>query len=328
MKGSSPALSAVSLIAALALLICGVSKSEVSAQGSKPSIERVALRLAVLDEDEKLIDKLDHADLKIFEDGVEQEITSFRKLDGPKYVAILVDNSGSMRWIINSVIKAAGTIAINIDDQTEVALIRFVDSSKVEVFSDWTTDRKDILEGVESLYVEGGRTALNDALYLAIENVHGKAGDRGNGAIVLISDGADVSSFYSQKDLRKLLDEKRVPIFTLAFSSHLTDRYDPATRERNVRTRALDLMNNLALVSGGGAYILEKGFSNDDVTAGIRSMMIELKSQFVVEYTPKNQKRDGIKRELRVEIADGPDGAKRSGFVRNSYTVPERGLGN
>ena len=137
----------------------------------KIDTELVNLNVRVIDRNNRPINNLQEKDFKIFEDGAQQKIDFFRKSEVPTNYALVIDNSGSMRQQLDKVIEA-GKILVNTnrpDDDTMV--IRFVGRDKIEIEQQFTPNKTDLIDALDNLYIEGGQTAIIDAVYLAVENV-------------------------------------------------------------------------------------------------------------------------------------------------------------
>ncbi|MDM7922190.1 MAG: VWA domain-containing protein, partial [Pyrinomonadaceae bacterium] len=179
--------------------------------------ELVNLNVRVVDRNNRPINGLKQSDFSIFEDNVKQQIEFFSQSEVPTNYALVIDNSGSLRAQIQEVIDAGKILVGTNRNEDETSVIRFVSSEKVEIVQDFTSSMTDLNDALENLYIEGGRTAIIDAVYLAVQRVsdYEKEKDpesRRRRAIILVSDGEDVNSFYSQKALFDLLKESDVQI--------------------------------------------------------------------------------------------------------------------
>jgi VWFA-related protein len=218
----------------------------------------------------------------------------------------------------------AGVIVANLGAQDEAIVIRFVDSSKVEVIEEWTGDKTKLLASMkDKLYIEGGQSAVLDAVYLAAENIKakGQSTPLRRNAIILISDCEDRDSYYKVNDILNVLKGTDIQIFTIALTSEIGSSRDLASGGHRKKAKAEDLSKTLAFATGGNNYILDKKLS-EILPASLKSLVVELRSQYVVGFTPTNQNRDTI-RKLRVEVSDGAKGEKRQGLIRESYFVPK-----
>ncbi len=136
----------------------------------------------------------------------------------------------------------------------------------------------------------------------------------------MISDGLDRASYYKLDDLFALTKPSDLQIFTFSFSE------EEALAQIKSQTRFkgekyLLLHNILAAETGGTAFTLSRKYSKDEVNKKLKELMSELRSNYVVEYTSTNSKRDGKPRSLKVEITDGANGEKRTGSIRQNYVA-------
>src|SRR5206468_8447654 len=103
----------------------------------------------------------------------------------------------------------------------ETFLVRFISSDKIETVQDFTPNKDLLMDGLDSLYVEGGQTAIIDAVYLSAERVaeykKGDNNDRRRRALILITDGEDRNSFYKQEQVFARLSEEEVHIDFVGF---------------------------------------------------------------------------------------------------------------
>lgn len=303
-----------------------VKKKKTNLENKYPQsgIVQVKGNLLVLDAENKYVEEIAPDRVKIFEDGVEQKITYFALKAPPMHVGLVVDNSGSVRHHIEGIAKAAKIVITNLRDGDGSFVIRFVNSDNVELVQDHTTNRANLIEAIENLFIEGGQSAIFDGLFLAANRVvewETKA-PKNRFAIILITDGEDLNSYYDLDQLLKLFEKSDLQIFPLFFTGELTDKFSSSTRQKFGKSNAIRLARVLALKTGGLASFVEGKISDDVLLNALKPIMIELRSQFIFGYTPTNQKRDGLPRKLTVEIMDSPSGAKHKGYVRDSFVVP------
>lgn len=286
--------------------------------------ELVNLDVRVVDRNNRPIGTLSEKDFKIFEDNQPQKIEFFSKSEVPTNYSLVIDNSGSLRSQLDKVIEA-GKIMVNAnrpDDETSV--IRFVDSSKVEIKQPFTSSKDDIFYALDNLYVEGGQTAINDAVYLAIQDVDeykksNAANARKRRAIVLVSDGEDRNSYYNETQLFQLLREADVQIYTIGFINELDA--DGSLIRKSPQKKARAFLERLAAETGGKSY-----FPNDvnELNGIAQNISTELRTQYSIGYIPTNDRRDGTFRSIKVMITDGPNGQKRIPVTRNGRTAEKQ----
>lgn len=288
---------------------------------------KVDTNLMVLDSNNSYVNDLNVEDIKIFEDEVEQKVTLLEKQELKLSLALVVDNSGSMRTQLKRVKETTGILVVNLADDDEAIIIRFVDGSKIEIVEEWTADKTKMIGAIrDKMYIEGGQSAVIDAVYLAVENI--KARRQSPNAkskrfvVLVISDFEDRESYYSLKQLLQSIQGTDIQIFAVALTAELDSGDSYILRGAKKKRNAEDLAKTLGGANGGHAYIINKNVE-EALKTNLQSLVFELRSQFVVSYTSANQKQDSI-RKLRVEIADGPKGEKRRGFIRETVYIPKR----
>ncbi|MDQ3751261.1 MAG: VWA domain-containing protein [Acidobacteriota bacterium] len=315
-----------SIFASLLLCLFGISfvhsqdKSEKKSKDKKaePRAIEVKANLMVLDADGKFADiKLE--DLKIYEDSTEQKITYFAKKENALNIGLVMDNTGSMRTQLEKIITAGRTFVSNLRPQDETFLVRFVNSEKIHIVQEWTSNKTLLSNALENMYIQGGASAIIDGLYLSANKIleREKADKSKRGALILITDGEDRDSYYKREQLFDLFKGSDVQIFTIGLVGELPSD--------SARKSSVKFINQLALETSGAAFILQgknKEIENTLVQS-LKAILTELNSQYVIGYTSTNQKRDGLSRKLTVQIADGAKGEKRQAFIRESFVVPE-----
>jgi VWFA-related protein len=284
----------------------------------------VKANLLVLDQQDQYIDDLKPEDVKLFEDGVPQKLIRIEKKLPPMHVGLVVDNSGSLRTYIDQVVRVSKMIITNLQDGDGSFVVRFVSNDVIEVIQDHTTNKKDLFEAIDNLYIEGGQSAVLDAVYLAAEKVvqWEKKFPNHKFAIVLITDGEDRASYYDLDQTLAAVAGSGLQVFPLFFTGQLTDKRSPGTGEKFGLSNSTRLAQVLALRTGGTASFLPAKPTDDALLQALKPTFIELRSQYVLSYESTNQKRDGLERKLTVQIADDLNGTKRRGLIRSSFVVP------
>jgi len=287
----------------------------------KLDTELVNLNVRVVDRNNRPVNSLQQKDFKIYEDGSLQQIDFFSKSEVPTNYAMVVDNSGSMRQQLDKVIEA-GKILVNTNrPDDESMLIRFVGRDKISIEQEFTPSKTDLNDALDNLFIEGGQTAIIDAVYLAVENVDQyeaskKLEDRKRRALILVSDGEDRNSYYNEKQLFDLLRESEVQIYVIGFVDDLSKESGFIGKSPQSKSKAF--LERLATESGGKAYFPA---STNDLPALAREISNELRTQYSIGYIPSNDKRDGTYRGIKVVVDDGPNHEKRIAITRAGRTV-------
>lgn len=293
----------------------------------KIDTELVNLNVRVVDRNNRPISNLQQREFKVFEDSVPQQIEFFSKSEVPTNYSLVIDNSGSLRTQIDQVIEASKILVGANKPEDETSVIRFISSEKIEILQDFTSNKADLNDALDSLYIEGGQTAITDAVYLAANRVteYEKSTsnvDRKRRALILVSDGEDVKSFYNQEQLFDLLRETDVQIYVVGFVKDLSTEKGFITKSR--QGKAKSFLEKLATETGGKAY-----FPNDvsELNGIAREIASELRTQYSIGYIPSNDKNDGTYRNIRVVVDDGPNKQKRIALTRAGRTADSTGNG-
>ncbi|MEO5860066.1 MAG: VWA domain-containing protein [Pyrinomonadaceae bacterium] len=291
----------------------------------KIDTELVNITVRVVDRNNRPVNNLPQSDFKIYEDGVLQEIGFFSKSEVPTNYSLLVDNSGSLRQQIEQIIEAGKYLVGTNRAEDETAIIRFVSSDKIEVLQDFSKNKTDLNDALDNMYIEGGQTAIIDAVYLAVERLNESATkqkdlDRTRRAIVLVTDGEDRSSYYSETQLLEMLKESDVQIFVVGFVKALSE--DKGFISKSPQGKAKAFLERLATSTGGKSYFPASGSEMGGIAKEIAS---ELRTQYSIGFIPSNDKKDGSFRNIRVSIPDGPGASKRIAITRAGRTAEKEG---
>jgi Ca-activated chloride channel homolog len=278
--------------------------------------ELVTLNVRVIDRNNRPIDNVRQNDFHVFEDGMPQPIETFTREEVPISYGLAVDTSGSLRAQLQSVIDAGKTIVNSNKPGDETFLVRFISSDKIETVQDFTSSNDLLMDGLDSLYVEGGQTAIIDAVYLTAEHVaeykKGDDNDRRRRALIVITDGEDRSSFYSAEKLFARLREEDVQIYVIGFVNELDK--DGNLIRKSPRDKAVNLINKLATETGGRAFFPQ---SLSELPQIADEIVRDLRTQYVLTYNPTNKLRDGSFRAIRVAVDDASSHDKRIALTRN-----------
>jgi len=277
--------------------------------------ELVQLHVRVIDRNNKPINNVPENAFHIFEDGVPQTIQTFTREEVPISYGLAVDTSGSLRSQLQSVIDAGKTIINSNKSGDETFLVRFISSDKIETVQDFTDNKEQLMDGLDSFYVEGGQTAIIDAVYLSAEHVSeyrkGDEGDRRRRALIVITDGEDRNSFYKQEQLFARLREEDVQIFVIGFVNELDK--DAGLIRKSPRDKAVNLINRLASETGGRAFFPE---SISELPEIANEIIRDLRTQYVISYDPTNKAQDGSYRAIKVTVDQASGSEKRIALTR------------
>jgi Ca-activated chloride channel family protein len=287
----------------------------------------VNLQVRVIDRFNSPINSVRQEDFKVYEDGVLQPIFQVTREEVPISYGLAVDNSGSMRSQIDKVIEAAKEIVNSNKPGDETFLVRFIDSSKIETLQDFTPSKQALMDALDSMFIEGGQTAIVDAVYLSSEHVSkykkSDFDDRRRRALILVTDGEERNSFYNKEQLFAKLREEDVQIFIIGFVNEL-DKDNGGLIRKSSREEAVTFINRLAKETGGRAFFPN---SLSELPSISNEIIRDLRTQYIISYNPTNKARDGSFRSIRVAVAEGGAGEKRIALTRSGRIAPKEGAG-
>jgi Ca-activated chloride channel family protein len=158
----------------------------------------------------------------------------------------------------------------------------------------------------------GGKTALLDAIYLGLTQTKNASSSRK--ALLVLSDGGDNNSRYTERDIKRAVREADVQIYTVGIFEPLASR--GRTPEE---AGGPGLLAELAEVSGGRMFSVEDANELPDITEKIS---IELRNQYVIGYKPSNLVRDGRWRRIKVKLNPPRGLPPLQVYARTGYYAP------
>lgn len=282
------------------------SSPDVSRQVVKSNVDLVLVGVTVLDHSDRTVTGLETSDFTVLEDSNRQTIRYLSAIDQPISLVIVFDASASMATKIQAERKAVGEIINNSNPQDEFTVI--VVQSKPEMIFQSDDPGSDLQRRIELVQPEG-RTALWDGLYLALNKLQTASYQRK--AIVLISDGGNNHSRYTQSEIKSQLEEADVEVYALG----IFDRFAKHTEEK---TGPLQL-DEVASVTGGRMFSVHDPAEISHAVAQINS---ELRNQYVLGYYSSNRDRNGKWRKLKVRLAGSAAASKLRLYARKGYYAP------
>jgi Ca-activated chloride channel homolog len=291
----------------------------------KIDTELVNLNVRVVDRNNRPISEILTKDFRVFEDNVLQPIDAIVRQEVTINYALVIDNSGSLKTQLEKVIEASKTIVESNKPEDDVCLIRFINSEKITIEQDFTSDKALINDALDELLTEGGSTAIIDAVFLGVEKVseHEKekrGTDKKRRALILITDGEDRDSFYKELQLLALLKESDVQIYTIGFVNELNN--DGSLIRKSDKDKAIKLLTRMATETGGKAYFPNNVNELNGIATDIAK---SLRTQYLISYTPTNENRDGSFRAIKVLVSDGKNKEKRIAITRSGRTATTSG---
>lgn len=271
--------------------------------------DNVTVPVSVLDSSGKYISTLKQADFKIFEDGVEQEITSFETTDGSVTVFMLLERNGAIRFQLPRLVAAANAFVRQMRDEDQFTALTFGSSLDTLIKA---TKIKDVPKGnrIEKLPGDNG-IFLYDAVDKVVDRIQKVPGRK---AIVLFSEGLD-AGFYANPNAKGTLkdaEESGATIYTVKFNSQslliVPDRIKQSKTYQDSIAKAKKYMSDLATRTGGRTFDVEKIEDLDGTFAEVAS---ELVRQYTLGYAPAKPGTNGERRKITVKVTT-PDAVVRA----------------
>jgi Ca-activated chloride channel homolog len=258
----------------------------------KIDTELVQLDVTVIDQRNNPIFNLSKEDFTVYEDKVKQTIESVSREELPLSFGLAIDTSGSMRAKLNTVKDAALDLIRQMRTDDECFISQF--KTEAELVQNFTSDKRRLEWSLGELYIGGG-TALLDAIIATSDYAHAK-GKRRRKALIVISDGLEKNSSVKEREVIQAIKENEVQVYLVGLIDSDEPRFFFGTSESR---KSKSLLLRLAEDSGGRAF-----FPNDldDIPAIAAQIAKDLRTQYVVNYYPSNDKRDGTFRKVQVIV--------------------------
>lgn len=269
----------------------------------------VLVPVTVTDSMNRFVLGLRQKDFRVEEDGAEQTITSFSGEDAPLSVGLVFDESGSMDYKLHTSRAAVAHFLKTMNAGDEAFLVEFSDKAKLSV--GFTGDVDKITTALQNSQ-PGGLTAMLDAVNLAL--VEMKKARNPRKAIVIVSDGGDNNSTYKPSDIESLVRKADVQVYAMGvFEAALSFGLSPE------EISGPRLLSEIANQTGGRAF---SAVVSSDLPSVAARIAVELRNQYVLAYTPKNQAKDGKYRHVEVKVSPPPGFSAIKAHWRVGYYAP------
>jgi Ca-activated chloride channel homolog len=272
-------------------------------------VTMVIINVTVTDPYDRIVTGLDQSNFQVYDEKVEQQIAAFSTEDAPISVGLIFDSSGSMGDKIEKSKEAALQFFKTSNPQDEFMLINF--NERPNLITGFTSKYENLQDRL--LFVQGGgKTALLDAIYLGLTEA--KKATTSRKALLVISDGGDNHSRYTEEDVKRAVKESDVQIYSVGIFEPLTSRSRTAEEARGP-----GLLADLSHLSGGRIFSVEDANELPDI---MEKISIELRNQYVIGYRPSNMVRDGRWRRIRVKLNPPRGLPPLQVYARTGYYAP------
>jgi Ca-activated chloride channel homolog len=273
----------------------------------KMNVDMTLVNVTVTDSFSNSVTWLDKENFKVYEDGVEQQISAFSSEDVPISIGLIFDMSGSMGNKFDRARQATVQFLRTANPRDEFFLVRFND--RTEPASRFTSSI-DELESRVMFTAAGGRTALLDAVYTGLDQTRNAHNARR--ALLIISDGGDNHSLYSEADIRNSLRESDCQLYAMGIFDHHISR-------KSEERYGWSLLSELVEMTGGRVFPVSKLTDLPDIAAKIGT---ELRNQYVLGYKPQDSRHNRAWRKIKVKL-NAPQGLPPvKVYARSGYYAP------
>jgi len=254
----------------------------------KVDVDLVLVNVTVTDPFNRLVTGLEQENFRVFEDSAEQEVVHFSSEDVPISIGVVFDLSGSMANKVDKARLAAVQFFKTANPQDEFFLVSFND--RAQLTSRFTNSVEELQTRL--MYTAAhGRTALLDAIYLGLSQMRGA--HNAKRALLIISDGGDNHSRYTESDIKNFVKEADVQLYAIGIYDPVGYRRTP--EELNGHT----LLSELTELTGGRVFPVE---NLNDLPDTASKIGMELRNQYVLGYKTSNHQRDSRWRKIKVKL--------------------------
>jgi Ca-activated chloride channel homolog len=281
-------------------------KSTRAGEKIRVNVNLVLVPLTVTDPMDRLVTGLEKENFFIYENNHMETIKSFSTEDAPVSIGVIFDLSGSMS---NKVIRARDSILEFMktsNPQDEFFVIGFND--RPELIEDFTSS-VDQIEARLAIVKAEHRTALLDAIYYGLNKMKQAKFERK--ALLVVSDGGDNRSRYTEGEVRSVVRESGVQIYSIGI-------FDPYAATTEERLGPL-LLNDISEETGGRLFRVDDVSEMGDIATKISA---ELRNEYVIGYKPDNDKHDGKWRKLKVRLVPPAGLPPLTVHARTGYYAP------
>jgi Ca-activated chloride channel family protein len=268
----------------------------------------VLVPVSVFDPQNRPVTGLEKEHFRVLDDHVEQTITHFSMDDEPVAVGLVFDISGSMGPKLQKSRQAAAEFFRTSNTEDEYFLVEFNDQPKLVV--PLTRDVEEIQNQLTWAQSKG-RTALLDAIFLGMHEM--KKSKKNRKALLIISDGGDNSSRYTESEVRNLVRENDVLIYAIGVFESGSGRL-----RTSEEAGGPGLLNELCDQTGG-RHLPADASELPDIAAKIG---VEMRNRYVLGYSPTSRLRDGRYHTLQVKVVPPKGLPALRPYFRRGYYAP------
>ena len=286
----------------------GTAEQKRPAANLRVDTNLVLVPVTVCDPLNRPVTGLEKEHFKVFDDRVEQTVTHFAMDDEPVAVGLVFDISGSMGPKLRLSRMAAAAFFKTANPEDEFFLVEFNDQPKMVVP---LTQNVEEIQNQLTFAQSKGQTALLDAIFLSLHEM--KKSTKNKKALLIISDGGDNSSRYTEGEVKNLVRESDTLIYAIGVFE------GDSVRGRTPEEAAGPGLLNEVAEQTGGRHFPASPSELPDIAAKIG---VELRNRYVLGFSPTAQQRDGRYHRVQGKVVPPRGLPPLHAYWRRGYYAP------
>lgn len=257
----------------------------------------------LLEKTHQFVPNLKPSNFRVYEDGVEQKVSGFKRVEAPITALLLCEFASTSWWFINDMWNATWAFAQQLRPQDYVALMTY--DLRPHIVTDFTQDKRQLYQAINTMQIPGfSERDVFDALYEAEDRLSRIEGRK---YIILIGSGRDTMSRLTfDKIMQKVKTTPDITIFTVSTGGAVRAMTE-GMGGMGAQMRDMDYlqadneMKTFSKLTGGESFFPRFAGEMPDIFGEINK---NIRSKYELVYHPSNTKQDGTYRKLRVELVD------------------------
>jgi Ca-activated chloride channel family protein len=275
-------------------------------QTIRSNVDLVLVNVTVLDHSGRAVTGLEPENFAVLDDRNPQSVRYLSNVDDPISLVVVLDASASMATRLQAEQRAFTELINTSNPQDDFGLIVVSDTPRVALHVDSLESDK---SATVSALQPDGATALWDGIYLGVKEL--KSARYQRKALVVISDGGDNHSRYTESELRSLLKEADIDVYAIG----MFDRYATRVEEKKGPLQ----LDEVTSVTGGRVFSVH---DSAELSRAVTQVSLELRNQYVLGFYPSNRRRDGKWRRLKIHLTGSPMQTKLRLYAKQGYYAP------
>ena len=288
-------------------LVTILQSDELDILVGEPDISKfpdIVFTISVKDSAGELIEYLDTSMVRLYEDSVRNKdikVQTLKEVNDKIAILVSVDASLSMAGApMDSVKSAIRSFVNNINENTLVSLSTFHD--QVETLLPFTSNRDSLLLYSDSIRAIGRNTELFEGVVKGLEYLHKNKDLPNRKAIVVLSDGKDEGTAYTDDDAISLALEYGIPIFTIGYHTKAEKKY-------------LKILDRISFKTGGR---YNDAPSSMNIHQVYNQVYEQINSQQSIYFTANTFRADSLEHEIKINIVS----EEGNGFATVTFRSP------